>query len=57
MFEKMRGYSKDVNDPSRLYEIKMDIKKTRHEMHEKCFSNLTKPIVKFFTDDWFVLKR
>lgn len=48
---------KDVDDPSRLYEIKMDIRISRYEMYEKCFSNLAKPIVKFFTDDWFVLKR
>jgi hypothetical protein len=57
MFEKMRGSFKNVEDPSRLYEIKMDIKQSRHEMYEKYFSNLAKPIVKFFTDDWFVLKR
>jgi hypothetical protein len=56
MFGKMRGYSKDVNDPNRLFEIKMDIKKTRHEMYEKYFSNLAKPIVKLFRDDFF-LKR
>ena len=53
----MRGSFKDVEDPNRLYEIKMDIKQSRHEMYEKYFSNLAKPIVKFFTDDWFVLKR
>jgi len=57
MFEKMYEGFKDVDDPSRLYEIKMDIRRFRYEMYEKCFSNLAKPIVKFFTDDWFVLKR
>ena len=57
MFEKMYEGFKDADDPSRLYEIKMDIRKSRYEMYEKCFSNLAKPIVKFFTDDWFVLKR
>lgn len=53
----MRGSFKDVEDPNRLFEIKMNIKQSRYEMYEKYFSNLAKPIVKFFTDDWFVLKR
>lgn len=48
---------KDVDDPIRLYEIKMDIRKSKHKMYEKCFSNLSKPVVKFFTTDLFVLKR
>jgi hypothetical protein len=56
MFEKMRGYSKDVNDPNRLFEIKMDIKKTRHEMYDRCFNSVFKPLVKLFRDDFF-LKR
>lgn len=53
----MYGGFKDVDDPSRLYEIKMDIRRSRYEMYEKYFNNLARPIVKFFTDDWFVLKR
>jgi hypothetical protein len=56
MFGKMRGYSKDVNDPNRLFEIKMDIKKTRHEMYDRCFNSVFKPLVKLFRDDFF-LKR
>ena len=53
----MRGSFNNVEYPSRLFEIKMNIKQSRHEMYEKCFSNLAKPIVKLFTNDWFVLKR
>ena len=29
---------KDVDDPSRLYEIKMDIRRSRYEMYEKYFT-------------------
>jgi hypothetical protein len=57
MFEKMRGSFKDVEDPNRLFEIKMNIRQSRYEMYDECLINFLESLRKFLKNNTGLIKR
>lgn len=53
----MRGSFKDVEDPNRLFEIKMNIRQSRYEMYDECLINFLESLRKFLKNNTGLIKR